>query len=117
MACGGLNFPIINYRTCGCPGGDGSGAPGPPGEPGVTTVITTEIHALTLAGLRAVNPIPAGLEAATLFGIDAPGDSAAILYYWDAASMDVDDGIQTIKFDATPIGSPGRLKQEGNAAP
>lgn len=73
--------------------------------------------ATTLAALRATDPIPDNLEGAFLFGIDAPGDSAMISYYWDAVSFDVDDGIQTIKFDLTPLSSPGRLKQEGSSAP
>lgn len=116
MSCTRYNFPIINYMTCGCPT-SGTGAEGPPGPPGVTTVITTAIEEFTLAELRAVNPIPDGLKSATLYGINAKGDSAAIHYYWDADSLDADDGIMTIKFDVTDSGDPGRLKQEGSSAP
>ncbi len=104
------NFPTIYVRECGeagtSTGGGGSGG----GSSG--SVCCGLVIANSLADLRATADIT-GIGAAMLTSVNSDGDSAAIFYWWDATSLDPDDGISVIKFDLTDSGDPGRLKQSG----
>jgi hypothetical protein len=74
------------------------------------------VVANSLTALRATADIT-GIGAAILTSVNSDGDSSAIIYWWDATSLEADDGISIIKFDVTDVGSPGRLKQSGINAP
>lgn len=106
------NFPTITRRECGSSSDSGSSGGGSSSD----VICCGLVVANTVEELRAITPIT-GIKAALLLGVDEQGDSSMIAYTWVADSLDDDDGIQTIKFDVTDSASPGRLKQEGFAAP
>lgn len=109
MSCPVVNFPTIIVRDCIDLNGTGGGTPGG-GASG--SVCCGLVIANTLVDLRATPDIT-GIVAAILFSFVTPGDSAPIFYWWNAASLDADNGISIIKFDITDLGSPGRLMQSG----
>lgn len=108
------NFPTIFTRECGEAGTSTGGGGNDGGSSG--SVCCGLVIANSLAALRATPDIT-GVGAAMLFSVNSPGDSSPIFYWWEATSLDVDDGLSTVKFDVTPAGSPGRLKQSGINAP
>lgn len=50
----------------------------------------------------------ADFQAITVLGNNVMGDIPAELWYFDATSMAVDDGIKVVQPSAIPVGSPGR---------
>jgi len=82
---------------------------------GLAALSESVFHANTLAILKAMSPT-AFLKAAYLYGVNIPGDTALLSYYWDAASFLPPDDISVIKFNSTVITDPGRLIQTGKFA-